>query len=347
MFRTCLEALAEDPRTAITVLFTDVAADDEESKAYARLPLEVAASTGRPTALAMNLSRQRMPEHAAWLTRRGVPVLDGAENAVLAVKHAFACRDYHLRAPVESLPPPPAALLAEWRERLAGGDLLDPPQANALLDDFGVHGARTLVAEGLDAALQAAREIGFPVVLKTAAAGVHHRSDVDGVRLALADRAAFERAYRDLSARLGPRVVVAAMAAPGVELALGIVHDQHFGPLVMVGAGGVLVEVLDDRRFLLPPIDEAAAARALDALRIAPLLDGVRGGAPVHRAALCRSIAGLGVLAAELGDVLSEVDVNPLIASAQGCLAVDALVIPCAAGPEQAGGHRPRGGSAR
>ena len=182
--------------------------------------------------------------------------------------------------------------------------------------------------ERIEAAKRAGREIGFPVALKTAAEGLHHRSDADGVRLALPDEAALEHAYRDLSVRLGPRALVAAMAAPGVEVALGIFHDEQFGPLVMIGAGGVLVEVLDDRRFLLPPVDEAAAARAVEDLRIASLLDGVRGGKAVDRAALCRSVAALGALASALGDSISEVDVNPVIVNAQGCTAVDALVIP-------------------
>ena len=337
VFRTCLRSLAEDPGTAITVLFTDVAADDEESKAFTRLPLDVAESTGRPTALAMNLSRQRMPEHAAELTRQGVPVLDGAEYAILAVKHAFACRAFQARVPVRPPSPPSARVLDQWRRRLADGVPLDQVEANALLGEFGVHCVSTRVVEGFEAAARAARDIGYPVALKTAAAGVHHRSDVDGVRLGIEDRDALERAYRALSARLGPRVLVAAMAPPGVELALGIVNDEQFGPLVMVAAGGVLVEVLEDRRFLLPPIDEADAARALDALRIAPLLGGVRGGVPIDRGAQCRAVAGLGVLATELGSVLSEVDLNPLIASDRGCL--DALVIPRSAVPLQACRH--------
>ena len=328
VFRTCLESLAEDPRTAITVLFTDVTSEDEDSKAYMRLPLEAAVSTGKPVALAMNWSRQRLPEHAAELTRRGVPVLDGAENAILAVKHAFACREFQARAPIRAPDPPSALVLDRWRGRLANAEPLDQSQANALLGVFGVPCARTLVVESLDAARQAALEIGFPVALKTAVAGVHHKSDVDGVKLALSDQAALERAYLDLSDRLGPRVLVAAMAAPGVEVALGIVSDEQFGPLVMIGAGGVLANLLEDRRFLLPPIDEAAAGRALDGLRMAPMLNGIRGGEPVDRAALCRVIATFGGLATELGDMLSEVDVNPLIASARGCLAVDALVIP-------------------
>ena len=343
VFRTCLEALAEDPRTAITVLFTDTAAEDEEPRAFTRLPLEVAASTGRPTALASNLSRQRMPEHAAELTRQGVPVLDGAENAILAVKHAFAGRDYRSRAPIAPPLPPPERVLERWRARLRDPRPFDQAQANALLQAFGVPCPPTRAAGDLDTARRAAREIGYPVVLKTAAAGVQHRSDVDGVRLALEDDRALARAYREMSTRLGSRVWVAAMATPGVELALGIVTDSQFGPLVMVGAGGVLVEVLEDRRFLLPPIDEAAAARAVDALRIAPLLDGARGAAPVDRAALYRAVAGLGVMAGALGEGLSEVDVNPLIATPQGCMAVDALVIPRPAPPPRGGEDASKG----
>ena len=328
VFRTCLRALAEDPGTAITVFFTDVTADDEFSREYVGLPVEVAEGTGRPMALAMNVSRQRMPELAAELTRQGVPVLDGAENAILAVKHAFASRAHFARAPLSVPPSPPTRILERWRRRIDDGGPFDPLEANALLDAFGVRSARTFVADSLGAAREAAREIGFPVAMKTAAAGVHHRSDVDGVRLALGDEPSLDRAYRDLSARLGSDVLVSAMAAPGVELGLGIVFDEQFGPLVMIGAGGVLIEVLGDRRFLLPPVDEATAARAIESLRIAPLLDGARGAAPVDRSALCRAVAGIGVLASELGDVLSEVDVNPLIANAGGCVAVDALVIP-------------------
>ena len=336
VFRDCLEAVAEDPGTAITLLFTDSAADDEESGAFAGLPLEVAESTGRPTALAMNLSRQRTPNLAAELTRRGVPVLDGAENAILAVKHAFASRAYFARAPLSTPASPPVPVLDRWRRRIDDGDIFDPLEANALLGEFGVQSARSHVVEDLNAAREAAREIGFPVAMKTAAPGVHHRSDVDGVHLALGDLLALDRAYRDLSTRLGSRVMVSAMVAPGVELGLGIVVDEQFGPLVMVGAGGVLIEVLKDRRFLLPPIDEAAAARAIGRLRIAPLLDGARGAAPVDRSALCRTVAGFGVLASELGDALSEVDVNPLIANADGCVAVDALVIPRRTAPPAA-----------
>jgi hypothetical protein len=139
-----------------------------------------------------------------------------------------------------------------------------------------------------------------------------------------------EAAYADLAARLGPRVTVAAMAGPGVELALGVVADPQFGALVMVAAGGVLVEVLRDRRFALPPVDHRQATAMLDRLAVRPLLDGVRGAPPADLDAVARAVVDLSVLAVDLGDRLAALDVNPLVAGPDGCVAVDALVVPAA-----------------
>jgi hypothetical protein len=118
------------------------------------------------------------------------------------------------------------------------------------------------------------------------------------------------------------------MAPAGIELALGVVRDPQFGPLVLVAAGGVLVEVLHDRRLAIPPLDEPRARALVDGLRVRPLLDGVRGAPPADVDALTRAITRLSVLAADLGDQLEALDVNPVIVSAEGCLAVDALVVP-------------------
>ena len=135
-------------------------------------------------------------------------------------------------------------------------------------------------------------------------------------------------AYRELASRLGPQVTVSAMAPKGVEVALGVVRDPQFGPLVLVGAGGVLVELLKDRRLALPPVDEAGAHRLIARLGIKQLLDGVRGGPASDIASLADALSRLSMLAADLGDLLDAVDVNPVIAAPGGCLAVDALVLP-------------------
>jgi acyl-CoA synthetase (NDP forming) len=121
------------------------------------------------------------------------------------------------------------------------------------------------------------------------------------------------------------------MAPPGVELIVGLVRDPQFGPAVLVGLGGVLAEVLRDTAIRLAPVSEADALAMLAELRGAAILDGVRGAPPVDRAAVVEVIVRLGRLAMERSDLL-EVDLNPVIASAGGAVAVDSLVVLAAAG---------------
>jgi acetate---CoA ligase (ADP-forming) len=142
------------------------------------------------------------------------------------------------------------------------------------------------------------------------------------------DAEGLRAAYGDLEGRLGPDVTVAAVAPAGVELALGIVRDPSFGPLVLVAAGGVLVELLGDRKLALPPLDEAGARRLIDGLQVRPMLEGVRGAPASDVGAVARAVSRLSVLAVDLGDRLEALDVNPVIAGPEGCIAVDALVVP-------------------
>jgi hypothetical protein len=164
--------------------------------------------------------------------------------------------------------------------------------------------------------------------VKTATPGVQHKSDVGGVRLGVDDSPSLEGAYADLERRLGPAVTVAPMAPPGVEIALGIVRDPQFGPLVLVGAGGVLVEIMRDRRLAMPPLDDVRARSLVDRLEIRPLLDGVRGQRAADVDALSTAIVAMSWLAHDLAVHLEALDANPVICGPSGCVAVDALVIP-------------------
>ena len=123
-------------------------------------------------------------------------------------------------------------------------------------------------------------------------------------------------------------MLVQRMAPQGVELAFGCVQDPSFGPLVMVAAGGLLVEMLSDRRFAPAPLGEREALRVVEGLKVDRLLDGVRGETPANKSALARALSNFSVLCTELSDVIAEIDVNPVIANADGVLAVDALVVP-------------------
>jgi succinyl-CoA synthetase beta subunit len=197
-----------------------------------------------------------------------------------------------------------------------------------LLRDYGIPAVRARVAPTRAAALDAAAAIGYPVVLKTDEPGIAHKSDVGGVRLGLGDPAAAGAAYDDLAARLGPRVLVCETAAPGTELALGLTRDPALGSLLVISAGGVLIEIFAERVVLLAPVTRPAALAALRRLRLAPVLAGTRGQPAADLEAIADTITGLSRLASDLGDAIEALDINPLICTPSGAVAVDALLIP-------------------
>jgi acyl-CoA synthetase (NDP forming) len=356
IFATCIQALLEDPATAALALNLDLTTEPTPDTSYTGLAIAAAAATTKPVAVLSNLTSAADPTEAATLRAAGVPVLEGTATGLAALGHLFAYRDFLGRAegvdnpvgagavdnPTPSSPGSAtlphrgtrqrrvAVLRARdrWRARLGeAGWAPDEAEGLALLGDWGVPVVAAEVATGLEEAVAAAGRVGWPVVLKTAAPGIIHKSDVGGVVLGLDGPERLAAAYADLAGRLGPRVLVAAVARPGVELALGVVHDAQFGPLVMVAAGGVLVEVLGDRRFALPPVDHRRALAMLDRLAVRRLLGGVRGAPPADLDAVADAVVNLSTVAVDLGPSLAALDVNPLIAGPDGCVAVDALVI--------------------
>lgn len=144
----------------------------------------------------------------------------------------------------------------------------------------------------------------------------------------LRDAASAAEAYQDFAARLGPRVLVQQMTPTGVEMILGLVNDSQFGMMLAVGFGGIFVEVLKDSRLILLPTTPAEVREALLGLRGAALLKGVGGRAPVEVEAVVDAALRLAALAADLGDRIAALDINPLIALPHGAVAVDALIVP-------------------
>jgi hypothetical protein len=184
-------------------------------------------------------------------------------------------------------------------------------------------------------AITAADRFGYPVVLKTAAEGVLHKTDVEGVRRGLASAEQVARAYAELSERLGPDVVVQHHATGAVEVALGIVRDPLLGPLVVVATGGTLVEVLPERAVALPPLSADVARGLVTGLPgLTAMLSGVRGAPASNLEAAVDAVVAMGQLAVEMGDLVEAVDVNPLICSPVGATAVDALILPRLANSE-------------
>jgi len=326
VLRDGFAALLADPATAVGLFFLDAQQGNSYSEACAKACLDAAATTDKPVALATNYSAVNHHELAARLTGQGVPVLDGTIPALVAVRHAFAWRDWRGRS-AETPVGVPAATRDRWRGRLASAAPFDEAEALALLAEWGIGVPAHRVVASRATALGAAAELGLPVALKTAA-GIAHKTDADGVRLGLATAAAVGAAYDDLAARLGPRVLVAAMAAEGTEAILGLVHDPQFGPLIVIGGGGILVEVVRDAAAALAPVSRHEARRVIDGLVLRRLLDGVRGRPAGDVEALVDAVVRLSALVADLGDLIAELDVNPLRVLPKGALALDALIVP-------------------
>ena len=310
-FEACMRALLDDPASAMGVLFVDVRDEYYLSAGYAAAMRRVAERCSKPLCIATNYSMVLHEKLALEMTEAGIPVLDGTREALLAVRHAFEFRDFRLAPAV-----PVAAKPRSEKDALE------------LLADYGIRTTVRQVVGSCDAAVRAADAMGYPVVLKTAEPHIAHKTEVGGVYLNLRDAVAVAAAYDNTAARLGPLVAIECMAPSGIEIAIGAINDPQFGPYVMVAAGGVLIELLADRAVALAPIDAATARRLIEGLKVHRLLAGWRGAPPADIDALAECMARVSLLAAEHRDNIAEIDVNPVIVHAEGCVAVDALIVP-------------------
>lgn len=279
---------------------------------------------------------------AARLAGEGVTVFENATTALRALRalahyrrHQHALRAGRLAA---AAPLVDAARAAQARALLADcGAVLTEFQSKQLLALYGVRIAREEIAADAQAAVQAAQRIGFPVALKIHSPDIAHKTEAGGLRLKLADAAQVERAFAEVMANAAAYkpdanlqgVLVAPMAAPGLETLLGAYQDAQFGPVLLAGLGGVLVEVLRDTAMRVAPISRAQALDMLDELRGRALFDGVRGQGPADREAVAEVLLALSTLMGELGDAIAEIDINPLIVHGQGkgAIVADALIV--------------------
>ena len=220
--------------------------------------------------------------------------------------------------------------------RKDGRAALDEQAGKRILARFGLAVPKTAVAAGPDDAVDALDGLSLPVVVKVMSPEILHKSDAGGVAVGLdsadAVRDAIERMLDapGIAGRKLDGFLIEEMAPTGQEIVIGGVHDPQFGPMIMVGLGGIFVEVLADVAFRICPITEADARGMLDELRGAPLLDGVRGQAAASRDAIVDALLKVGGedgLLLSLRDEVAELDVNPLIVSESAAVAVDARFV--------------------
>ncbi len=322
----CLSLLMQDEGIALGAVMHDRAPEGVVYPSYIRYMEAAHEASGKPVALVAARQGSGYDEQVEEATHRGFPVLDGVSPFLKSVAALMNHRDYRAPAVEKQIPIDPA-VVEQWSERLANSGPLDEADSLQMLRDFGLPTSRGVIVEGENALLETAKSLRAPLALKTAMPGLLHKSDHAGVHLSLEDLATLQSAYHDLADRLGPRVLVSEMAPAGIDMILGARRDPQFGPVVVLGFGGTLAEVLSDVAFALPPFDADYALRRLAALKLRPLLDGVRGGPAVDIRGFAEMAARFSAMVNVLENVVQEIDVNPVIVGSASCLAVDALVV--------------------
>jgi acyl-CoA synthetase (NDP forming) len=283
------------------------------------------------------MSTLASPEVRKLYEAAGVMLFDEPTRAVRAAK-ALVYFEQEARRSRSQLPPPD--LPAGAMKPPAGA--INEVEAKAILASAGIPVVRELMADSEDAASRCAEELGFPVVLKIASADIGHKSEIGGVLLGLRDDAQVRDSFRLLTKRAREHaplarldgVVVARMASGGVETILGVARDPVFGAVVMFGVGGIFVEAFKDVAFRIAPFGVDEARAMISEVKGHVLLTGIRGQPPADLDALAGAIAQLSSYAALHASEFESIDINPFVVlpRGKGALALDALIVPRAAG---------------
>lgn len=335
------EAVLQDPGVdALLVIVTPQAMTNPT--AIAKEVCAQAAATPKPV-LAAWLGGASMREGTALLNEAGIPTYATPEQAVNAFMTLVAYarnldilyetpKDISVEFPVDH---------DEIRGRfsrllVAGADVLSENDSKDLLASYGIPVTRPESARSAEEAVERAGRMGYPVVLKVLSPDITHKTDAGGVALDLEDagmvRAAFQAMMRTVAERApgarieGVTVQKMVRTKDGVEMILGIKKDPTFGTVVMVGMGGTAAEIYKDRTLGFPPLNERLARRMLESLKMWPLLQGFRGRPALDVGKLVESLVRLSYLAADFPEV-KELDINPLLATPEGVVVLDARVV--------------------
>ncbi len=343
-YPACVDTVAKDDNVHLVAMTRDTPPgvahrEVEQSLAVADAAVQAARETGKPVLMFSNLSTGFQTEVARKLAEGDVPYLQGTRETLRAmqafVRYASFCRHQGQGATAGCLSP---VDLSDWRIKLQAVEgTLSEIEGRRLLAAYGILGPREAVVTTVNACVKAAEHIGYPVVLKIHSADIQHKTDIGGVRVGLEDRSALLTAYREVmdaatryrpDARLEGVLIQQMMPADAVDVILGVLRDPYFGPVVVFGSGGILVELLKDSTLRLPPLTGAEALDMVHATRVAALLQGFRGKPPVDVDGLVDAIVRISQLAVDLGDIVAALDINPLMVlpKGQGVCAVDALV---------------------
>jgi len=356
-YMACLEALEADPSVDVVLMQETLPREpgSARSEKYIKLVDDYITTRAKKPVAFVTLSSHSQTDYSRALRASAphVALLQEANKALRAIERVVRRAELE-RLARSAMPPhypppqvaegmkrgaPASGVVARARALAAGAGSGPVPLNEAVSKDilraYGFAGPDEALVGSPDEAVEAARRIGYPVVLKAVAAELTHKSDVGAVALNLATADEVALAYERITKNLARQafsqkldgMLVARQVSGGLELALGLNRDPEVGLVAMAGSGGVLLELTRDVAFCAPPISRDKALDLLERTHAARFMRGYRGGPALDSNAAIEALIALGRLAVDLGDLIEAVDINPFVVLPQGGMALDALVI--------------------
>jgi acyl-CoA synthetase (NDP forming) len=314
-FSKCCKALLDDPQYGVLLCAMSVSSR-EASGARALEIAELNRAQPKPLAVAWLSEWLQGPGSDAYENDEKIGFFRSVDRCFAAIA---AWQKWHDHKPANE------PRLSNKQDLAATKKVLGEREAKAVLASYGIKSAPERQAKNADEAVKAAAELGYPVVLK-ADGDIEHKTEAGAVKLNLQNADDVRAACKAMTAAKNG-FLVQSMIKGGVELVVGVKRDPQCGPVLLVGLGGVLVEVLRDTALALAPVGKAEARRMLESLKGYKLLTGYRGAPAADLDAVCEAIARISEFAADHADAVEEIDVNPLLARPDGAVALDALIV--------------------
>jgi acyl-CoA synthetase (NDP forming) len=341
VYRQALEHLASDPAIGLIVAVQDAPPGLDEAGALEYLPIaqgiiDYASTAIVPVVVMSNISDGHHPLFSEPLHQAGVPLLKGTHVALKAIKNLLTpipTATTGVKATAQQSP----EVVEFWQKRFENGAPFTEREAKQLLATFGIQTTREGLATSAAEAASLAEKIGFPVVMKIESPDIIHKSDVGGVVLAVdrctAAREAYDTIIENVSSQMPNAklhgVIVQEMVKNSVEAFAGISRHPPFGFGVVVGPGGILVELMAETAFDLLPLNFESAQSLVESTRLTKLLAGFRGTVPADRPALIKAILKLADIVQLYGDYLETIELNPIavLPEGQGIIVLDAVIV--------------------
>ncbi len=282
--------------------------------------------TGKPVFLVSNRQGTGTDPLVLELSQNGMPVLDGMHSFLAGVRCLHQYRDF-LNRKDEINVDLNADKLEKYQGQLEKSDFVSEADSLNMFFDLGLNANQSKIIANEEELVSTAKEMGFPLVLKTAVEDVYHKSELSGVYLNIDTEEKLRSSYKQLQEKLPGNALLAKMVqSEGVEMIVGMTTDQQLGPMVTIGFGGYYAEAMNDAITLMPPFSKEMAKNALSKLKMKTLLEGYRGSKPADLDAFAEFASRFSVIAVELSNQVCEIDLNPVILGNDNCIAVDALI---------------------